>query len=760
MGKRRPIPRSRKSKNNSNNSTKNSTTNSSPRPELPTTAQTSALEELLSTPAGGRTTERLEPDPEPRLEPVVPDIEDTGIETDDESSASSIDSWSAPPAPRDHPTYARSRSITSTTSPPFPIDGIYLAFLSILGQLYIIALDMVLGLSAWWGGVQDNEKEKRLAEKTEPKVKRRRRRAEPSGVVPNWSKEHFPGMVNLSGTLCYMNSVLQSTASLSSLLTHLENIVDLAVEADMPTHVSDALLEVIRDLNTPHKSHPPALRPHGLLQALYPLPAIRRLLGTGEQQDAHELFLVLAEAVSDEVVKVAIEIARLRGLGDLSPLQGYAAGQSSGGNVLRGDVEGAKRRDKIRGVAQPWEGLLARRRVCQRCGWSETIRMETLSGMELPVPLHGDTTLDACISEYLAPEQLTDVTCEMCSLEITLQHYVLEVERLSMTASEASQKPRVKAQLSPDGGEPVKSGSFSPLQDAPVPTGGEASEMTASRKKRARDARRAETRLREMLESKTVSDFGEANLVPLPSSGSTAPIPVRWLTARTSSTRQAVVTRPPRTLRLHFNRSEFTMYGTVQKKIARVSFPVILDLTRFVANGVWEDVSGVKNMLAAMGGEKDAVVPMERRVLFRLESAILHYGFTHSSGHFVCIRRKPSVPSSAPEDRSLRPSVASRSCPEGCRCGDCMLFGPVREPRPSTPGKGWLMISDADVEEVGEEALLQARGSVVMLFYERIAEYPGEKVSVEERKSENLNEKAEADEAKLEKEVRTEGEST
>jgi ubiquitin carboxyl-terminal hydrolase 1 len=34
-----------------------------------------------------------------------------------------------------------------------------------------------------------------------------------------------------------------------------------------------------------------------------------------------------------------------------------------------------------------------------------------------------------------------------------------------------------------------------------------------------------------------------------------------------------------------------------------------------------------------------------------------------------------------------------------------------------------LRISDEDVDEVGEEALVDARGQVFMLFYERVGEY-------------------------------------
>lgn len=65
-----------------------------------------------------------------------------------------------------------------------------------------------------------------------------------------------------------------------------------------------------------------------------------------------------------------------------------------------------------------------------------------------------------------------------------------------------------------------------------------------------------------------------------------------------------------------------------------------------------------------------------------------------------------------------------------------MYFGQVREP--GVPGRGWLQISDADVEEVGEEALVDARGAVFMLFYERVGEHvsPPEEKRVEQEHEE------------------------
>ena len=108
------------------------------------------------------------------------------------------------------------------------------------------------------------------------------------------------------------------------------------------------------------------------------------MLSTREQQDAHELFLVLAEAVSNEAMKVAAEVATNRGLGELLTLQGYLAGKIESGRLGKDGGQGV--RAKKRCLAMPWEGLMARRRVCKGCGWCETIRMDTLGGMELAIP--------------------------------------------------------------------------------------------------------------------------------------------------------------------------------------------------------------------------------------------------------------------------------------------------------------------------------------------------------------------------------------
>lgn len=168
----------------------------------------------------------------------------------------------------------------------------------------------------------------------------------------------------------------------------------------------------------------------------------------------------------------------------------------------------------------------------------------------------------------------------------------------------------------------------------------------------------------------------------------------KWETVRTESLRETAVVRAPKTLRFHFVRSEYTPYGQLLKKVARVSFPIFFDLAPHMSRGVEPAQSGtgsgVGGVAAALSGGS-----APQRVIYRLESAILHYGYTHSSGHFVAIRRKPGAPL-------------------------------------GVPGKGWLRVSDADVEEVGAEELAASAGLVFMLVYERI-ELPPSKEELSEK---------------------------
>lgn len=206
----------------------------------------------------------------------------------------------------------------------------------------------------------------------------------------------------------------------------------------------------------------------------------------------------------------------------------------------------------------------------------------------------------------------------------------------------------------------------------------ERAERLESKKSRAHAAKVA-SRLRAMVAAGVVGNEGGA------------PKDVKWEVVRTDCLRETAVTRAPKTLRFHFVRSEYTPYGQLLKKTARVGCPLMFDLGPHMARGVWEPKAAVGSVAAALSsgatanghGQGNGDIGEPPRALYRLQSAILHYGYAHSSGHFVAIRRKPGAPM-------------------------------------GVPGKGWLRISDADVDEVGADELASSGAAVFMLFYERV----------------------------------------
>jgi ubiquitin carboxyl-terminal hydrolase 1 len=253
------------------------------------------------------------------------------------------------------------------------------------------------------------------------------------------------------------------------------------------------------------------------------------------------------------------------------------------------------------------------------------------------------------------------------------------------------------------------SGSFSVLEN--LPNANASGAISDKRKKRAKESKKIVDRLTEMVASGSVSHYGE-NL-PVPGHHDLA---IKWQKYNADSIRECTLTRPPPTLRLHLDRTGYSPYGQLVKKSASVAFPMIFDMTPFISRGVWEERKDLSSL------SPNLPPPKGSRVLYRLESAILHYGYTTHSGHFICIRRKPTRTKDG-----VRPVRVSKSCPDECRCEQCVYFGKVREIG-KVPGKGWLQVSDDEIEEVGEEALIDARSAVFMLFYERVAEYPGDVV--------------------------------
>lgn len=176
---------------------------------------------------------------------------------------------------------------------------------------------------------------------------------------------YYPGIVNISGTYCFMDSTLQALASLSYLQPQIDQIHRKAEELDVPTPVIDALRDILHTLNTPITS-PRAIRPIDMIDALarHSQGKQNALFSSREHQDAQELFQLISECIKSETAAVDKEGLRDRGLGGLT--EDLTKSREIGKNVF--------------------DGLTANRRSCMQCGYTEAVMHFAFDNWQLSVP--------------------------------------------------------------------------------------------------------------------------------------------------------------------------------------------------------------------------------------------------------------------------------------------------------------------------------------------------------------------------------------
>ncbi|KAI5116047.1 hypothetical protein M0805_009361, partial [Coniferiporia weirii] len=465
----------------------------------------------------------------------------------------------------------------------------------------------------------------------------------------------YPGLVNVSGTYCFLNSVLQAMASLSYLQPHIEAIHARAVELDVPTPVIDTLQETLRTLNTPRSSSS-SFRPVPMINALsQPVPGKRsKLFASREHQDAQELFQLISECVKAESAALARESLRDRGLGAFASA-----------NVPEGAEVGP-------GV---FDGLTANRRSCVECGYTEAVMHFAFDNWTLSLPRNGGAcALQDCLADYIRLELLTDCICRKCSMLATHERLRQEADSL-------------KESVAKDAG------------------------ASQSKKKRAREARKLEAKVRAAIEEGRIEE--DIKGVKMEKVFSKA------------STKQAMVARPPKVLVLHLNRS-IHHGGSAGRNPCRVFFPEVLDLTPYTTSGQLSTLPSVPISTPPPAIPRSTTptqsIYATPRVFYRLSAVVCHYGM-HSFGHYVCFRRKPRAARGSDTAGPSAPTTPRMACPHGCECAECAAYGPVRDgPRPPAPGRGWLRTSDSTVEECGLERVLGEGGGAFLLFYERVAQ--------------------------------------
>ncbi|KAH9854972.1 hypothetical protein C2E23DRAFT_883512 [Lenzites betulinus] len=276
--------------------------------------------------------------------------------------------------------------------------------------------------------------------------------ARPSGQESSYESStedgYYPGLVNISGTYCFMNSTLQAMASLVYLQPQLDEIHARAEALDVPTPVIDSLRELVRILNTPASSSRP-LRPVDIIAALsnHSHGKHNSLFSSREHQDAQELFQLLSECIKNEATAVAKESRRDRGLGALTKQEALTI------------------RDQT-----VFDGLTANRRSCMECGYTEAVMHFPFDNWQLALPrMAAACHLEDCLEDYTRLELLNDCICRKCSMVATQHRLEQEADRLT-EASQTSNDP------------------------------------SSSKKKRARDARKLATRVKAAIDEGRIEE--------------------------------------------------------------------------------------------------------------------------------------------------------------------------------------------------------------------------------------------------------------
>ena len=487
-------------------------------------------------------------------------------------------------------------------------------------------------------------------------------RASSSTPTSRLADPKYKGLRN-TGNTCFFNSTLQCISSLTLYRNYLASLVDEAERWDTPTPVIDALLELIQQLATPG-DRSIAINPLQLVRALQNLPSssIRSLVGAHQQQDAHELFALLNEAVDAEATAIQRERAHaldteqagLRALmapslpwngrgiyadpaqlksnlaslnGSLSPPHPLALARGTK-EVVHTDASSSHADNAL--MISPFDSLLAQRTMCLDCGYCEAIRHFSASEISLSVPAFNVRTrtseitgtsacsLQECLELWSDLEQV-DWICWNCTLRNTLQAVKADIAAKGPPSTSTKQK-----------GGTVANGDAN---------GTASSGLTPAKKKRIAQLRSKEAKLVRILESGLSEDeLKQASDDPAsPWHNVFSNLQLKKTLSRLS-TKQIMISRPPRILALHLNRSSYSASAWAPAKNNRhVLFPEYLDLSDVTLQGsISLDGRQAMNSFSPDGAKAESV--------YRLAAIVVHYG-SHSFGHYIAFKRVPGASS-------------------------------------------------------------------------------------------------------------------
>ncbi|KAL8938968.1 MAG: hypothetical protein Q9216_003616 [Gyalolechia sp. 2 TL-2023] len=424
------------------------------------------------------------------------------------------------------------------------------------------------------------------------KVQRARSLPAVTTLLKSASNDSPPGLGNWDNS-CYQNSIIQGLASLPSFSTFLH----CSSLAHPSCSTKAALSDIIEKLK--HGSN---------LGTMFWTPAQLKSMSSWQQQDAQEYFSKLMDEVERETAGKDTHngLATIREL-SVDPTK------SSYTRLRTNKEDHSSSSEAHRNISQlptelqsviarnPFEGLLAQRVGCLKCGFVEGLSLIPFNCLTLPLGKHWLYDIQACMNEYTALEPINGVDCPKC----TLLQSKLQLEKL-------------RSQFLDDTGRELQSSA--PLVSEALKA------SVAERSAAVNDA----------LENKDFSDNTILKKCQISQKSKVL----------STKTRQAVIARTPKSLAIHINRSVFDeMTGTLSKNYAEVRFPLRFSLASWCLGGrPTESVDGYNiehwntNPSESMLAGDVANDGMSSSDVYELRAALTHYG-RHENGHYICYRR-------------------------------------------------------------------------------------------------------------------------